>query len=482
MLRFLVAVPVLISVLMMAGSLTAAERPNVVLITVDDMNWDSIGAFGCPVDDITPNIDRLASEGVRFEHAHVTVAICQPTRAVWMTGRYPHNSGALGFDPIKRGVPTLVEALREAGYFTGLLAKTGHVVPTRAQAWNVRIAAKELSNGRDPYRYYQHTRQFLASAAQAEQPFFLMANAQDPHRPFYGSQQEEQKKKGDRKSKNDQYGGGFPDVRRVYKPDEIAMPGFLPDIPDIRKEVAEYFTSVHRADEVTGAVLKALKESGKADNTLVMFLSDHGMPLPFAKTNCWRNSTRTPWIVRWPGVIRTDSHDTSHMVSGIDLCPTVLAAVGLPPLEGTDGKSFLDVLQGQSDPDRTSVFTHINTIASKRDYSMRSVQEKRFGYIYNAWSDGKFAFRNESQSGLTFKAMTVAARSDKAIAARVKHFVYRTKEEFYDYANDPDALHNLIDDPKHAEEIARFRGLTREHMQRAKDPVLERFNGDVPTE
>ena len=107
--RFFPAVLLMIGVSMVGSSL-AAERPNIVLITVDDMNWDSNGAFGCPVDDITPNIDRLASQGVRFENAHVTVAICQPTRAVWMTGRYPHNSGALGFDPIKRGVPTLVEA------------------------------------------------------------------------------------------------------------------------------------------------------------------------------------------------------------------------------------------------------------------------------------------------------------------------------------------------------------------------------------
>lgn len=479
MFRLGMAVAVLFCIVELPVS--AAERPNVVLITVDDMHWDSIGAFGCQVDDITPNIDRLASEGVRFEHAHVTVAICQPTRAVWMTGRYPHNSGALGFDPIKRGVPTLVEALREAGYYTGLFAKTGHVVPTRAAAWHMRILAKQLRNGREPERYHHYTAEFLADAKAAGQPFFLMANAQDPHRPFYGSQQEEAARKQDAKSKNHQYGGGFPDVRRVYKDDEVVVPKFLPDIPDVRKEVAEYFTSVHRADEVVGAVLKALEEAGQADNTLVMFLSDHGMPLPFAKTNCWRNSTRTPWIIRWPGVVEVGRHDTQHMISGIDLSPTILAAVGLPALEGTDGKPFVDVLKGEADPTRTSVFTHINTIASKRDYSMRSVQEKRFGYIYNAWSDGETTFKNESQSGRTFKAMTVAAKSDDVIGARVKHFVYRTKEEFYDYANDPDALLNLIDDPAHAEAVKRFRRLMREHMQQAKDPVLKRFDADIPT-
>lgn len=465
--------------LLVVQSTLAADRPNVVLITVDDMHWDSIGAFGCPVDDITPNIDRLASEGLRFEHAHVTVAICQPTRAVWMTGRYPHNSGALGFDPINKGVPTLVETLREAGYYTGIFAKTGHVVPTRSAAWHMRIQAKQLRNGREPKAYHQFTAEFLADAKEAGKPFFLMANAQDPHRPFFGSKQEAAKKKGDRKSRNDQYGGGFPDVRRVYKEEEVIVPKFLPDIPDVRKEVAEYFTSVHRADEVVGAVLQALEEAGQADNTLVMFLSDHGMPLPFAKTNCWRNSTRTPWIVRWPGVVKPGTHDTQHMVSGIDLCPTILAAAELPALEGTDGRPFINVLKGEADRTRTSVFTHINTIASKKDYSMRSVQERRFGYIYNAWSDGKTVFKNESQSGLTFKAMQAAGAENEVIAARVKHFVYRTKEEFYDYENDPDALHNLIDDPAHTDAVARFRALMREHMKTANDPVLERFEVDV---
>ena len=97
--------------LVFAAAIEAAERTNVLFITVDDMNWDSVGAYGCRVPDITPNIDKLASQGIRFQHAHVTIAICQPTRAVWMTGRYPHNSGALGFNRINAGVPTLVEAL-----------------------------------------------------------------------------------------------------------------------------------------------------------------------------------------------------------------------------------------------------------------------------------------------------------------------------------------------------------------------------------
>ena len=460
-------------------SLFAADRLNVLFITVDDMNWDSVGAFGCQVDDITPNIDKLASQGMRFEHAHVTIAICQPTRAVWMTGRYPHNSGALGFNRINAGVPTLVEALRDAGYYTGLFAKTGHVVPSRAAAWNERVLAKQLRNGRSPDKYYQFTKAFLTHAKAADKPFFLMANAQDPHRPFAGSQQEQQRKQKDKKSKSDQYVGGFPGVSRTYKPGEIVVPGFLPDLPDIRQELSEYFTSVHRADETAGAVLKALDESGLSDNTLVMFMSDHGMPLPFAKTNVWYNSTRTPWIVRWPGIVKPNAFDKQHFISGIDFTPTILDALKLAPLDGMDGRTFLPILKGQPQEGRDFVFTHINTIASKKSYPMRSIQNAKFGYIYNAWSDGKTVFKNESQSGLTFKAMRAAAQTDQQIAARVKEFVYRVPEEFYDYEHDPDALHNLIDDPQYADEIAKFRTRMLAEMEKSDDYLAKRFRAEV---
>jgi N-sulfoglucosamine sulfohydrolase len=159
-----------------------AERPNVLFITVDDMNRDSVGVFGCPIPDITPNIDRLASEGMKFEHAHVSIAICQPTRAVWMTGRYPHRSGALGFNPINKSVPTLLETLHDAGYYTGIIAKVGHVVPTRGKAWDYVVQANELKNGRDPQLYYERAGQFFETAAKEQRSFFMMANSQDPHR------------------------------------------------------------------------------------------------------------------------------------------------------------------------------------------------------------------------------------------------------------------------------------------------------------
>jgi N-sulfoglucosamine sulfohydrolase len=462
-----------------AGSEEAS--PNILLITVDDMNWDSVGVYGAKIPDLTPNIDRLASEGLRFEYAHVTIAICQPTRAVWMTGRYPHNSGALGFDEIRPDVPTLAEALRDAGFRTGLMAKHGHVIPSRPDAWTEIVPAKELKNGRSPELYYERALAFMKEARETHQPFFLMANSQDPHRPFAGSKAEARARETDAENENHQYGGGFPPAEVAFDPEEIPVPGFLPDLPDVRQELAEYYTSVRRADETTGAVLRALDEVGLRDDTLVMFLSDHGIAVPFAKTNVWLHSTRTPWIIRWPGVVKPDTVDERHVISGIDLAPTLLEAVGEPSLPGADGHSFLGALRGEELDGFDFAFTQMNKTIAPVWYPMRSIVDQRFGYIYNAWSDGKKEFFNNSMRGLTFPAMREAAKTDDAIAARVHHLIYRTKEELYDYSRDPDALVNLVGDPAHRGELEKYRELLREQMRATGDPELEGFEQFLAT-
>lgn len=469
----LLALPITVLLLSIVASFAAPT--NVLLITVDDMSCDSVGIYGNPVPDITPNIDKLAAEGLRFKHGHVTVAICQPCRAAWMTGRYPHNSGALGFDKIRPDVPTLVEALQKAGYRTGLMAKHGHVIPSRAESFDEIVPAKELKNGRSPKLFGERAASFFAAAKKENKPFFLMANSQDPHRPFIGSQQETNAKKRDHKNKSHQYGGGFPDDKVIYDPANVPVPGFLPDLPDIRLELAQYYSSVHRADAIVGSLLKALDEAGLQESTLVMFLSDHGMPLPYAKTNCWHHSTRTPWIVRWPGTVKPGSHDTEHLVGGIDLAPTLLDALDLPNLEGADGRSFLPVLKGGLQAGRDILFTHINTIASKRAYTMRAVVSRDHRYVWNGWHNGETTFKNESLSGLSWKAMTQAAKDAASIADRVEFYAKRVPEEFYHTESDPDCLKNLIDESSKKSQIDSFRSKLHDHLKNSNDPQLEGF-------
>ncbi len=444
---------------------------NFLLITADDMNYNSPGMMGCGVDDVTPNIDRLADEGLRFEQAHVTVSVCQPSRQCMMTGRYPHNSGAPGFDPISLEVPTLQERLREAGYVNGILSKVDHLAPLEKFCWDFVVRKTELRQGRYPELYYQRAKEFFETVRREGRPFFLMANSNDPHRPFAGSDQE--------KAAGAAGGVKFPPASRYYRPEEVEVPGFLPDIPEVRLEVAEYFTSVRRCDETVGQVLRALGESGFEDDTLVMFLSDNGMAFPFAKTNCYLTSTKTPWIVRFPGKVAPGRVDAEHFISGIDYAPTILEAANLPPLDGMDGRSFLPLLTAGRQEGRERVFTIFNTTYAKGAYPMRCIQDRRYGYIFNAWSDGQTAFRNESQSGRSFKAMEAAAASDPAIDRRVRMFLYRVREELYDFAADPDALSNLIDDPAHIETVRRMREALLEAMCSSSDPLADTFRAHL---
>ena len=441
------------------------KRPNIILITADDMNCDSSGCFGGQTPDITPNIDRLASEGMRFAHAHITIAVCQPCRSVLMTGRYPHRNGAEGFQPINTSVTTLQEELHKGGYLNGILGKVKHLAPIYKYKWDMAKDVGELGRGRDAKLYYKFAKDFFRQAANKNQSFFLMANSHDPHRPFHGSIQERNSFKQTLKD--------IPAPSRVYGDDEVQVPGFLPDIPDVRKEIAQYYSSVRRCDDTVGAVMRALRESGQAENTLTMFLSDHGMPLPFAKTNCYLHSTRTPWIAIWPGKIEPGTVDERHFISGIDFMPTVLDAAGIAATKGMDGFSFLPTLLGRRQAGRDKVFTQFHQTSGRNRYPMRCIQNQRFGYIFNPWADGERVFKNESQSGLTFKAMQAAAKTDPKIAARVRLFQYRVVEEFYDFANDPDALRNLNNDSKYKKELDKMRKELLNWMKSTNDPALE---------
>lgn len=440
---------------------------NILLITADDMNWDAVGAFGCSTPDTTPHIDRLAAGGLRFNHGHVTIAVCQPSRSALMTGRYPHRSGGEGFYHLRfEGVPILPNLLRQAGYAVGILGKQGHSTPYASFEWDMAYDQAELGMGRNPEVYYGHARGFVQASVDAKKPFFLMANSHDPHRPFYGNDREEW------------YSNTDPPAvppSRTFKPDEVVVPAFLPDIPEVRLEIAEYYNSVRRCDDTVGRLLDVLDETGVADDTLVMFLSDNGMAFPFAKTNCYLNSTRTPWLVRWPKVIQAGRVDDAHFVSGVDFMPTILDAVGIDVPEGVDGHSFLPVLHSEKQENRKLVFTQFHQTSARRNFPMRCVQNKRFGYIFNPWANGEREFRNESQSGRTWKAMEGAAEQDAQIASRNRLFSYRVLEEFYDFENDPNALNNLIDDPNYAGEIDKLREALELWMAEFDDVALDAF-------
>jgi N-sulfoglucosamine sulfohydrolase len=442
------------------GLCSAGQRLNIVLITADDMNFDSSDVYGGPVQDLTPNLDRLAGDGMRFHYAYSTVAVCQPVREIMHTGLYPHRNGAMGFFPLKPEVRTLNQQLHDAGYLISMIGKNPHYQP----AENFCVDFTETRISRHPSQLAAATRKFVAQARDQQKPFFHHVNCTDPHRPFIGAG-----------SASDLAGGEPPS--RWIKPEEITrLPGFLEELPDVRREVTCYYTSVRRLDDCVGAVLQGLKDAGVEDNTLIMFYGgDHGMAFPFAKSNDYENSSRGALIVRWSGVIQPGGVDRDHLVSTLDFTPTLLEAAGLPALPHLDGRSFAPVLKGGKLPGWDRVFTFYNANSAGQWFPMRCLRTKDRSYIWNAWSDGQKTYRAENMGGLTWKALLAAAATNAAIKARTELYLHRVPEEFYDMTNDGCERRNRIDDPARQAEIQAMRDELLALLRRTGDPLAEAF-------
>ncbi len=438
----------------------AAAPLNILFFTADDMNFDSSGVCGGPIKDLTPNIDRLAAEGLRFEYSYSTVAVCQPVRQIMQTGLYPHRNGSMGFFPIKPEVRTLNEQLRGAGYLISMFGKNRHHQPP--EKFCVDVATDAIS--RHPSRLADATRTFLRAAREQGRPFFHNVNCYDPHRPFIGM-----------KGQDDLAEGEAPS-RRV-SPDEVtSVPGFLEDTPGIRRELAGYYTNVRRLDDALGAVLRVLADEGFANSTLVVFYGgDHGMSFPFAKSNNYEQSSRGALLIRWPGVVEPGRVDRRHLVSTLDFAPTFLEAAGLPGLPGIDGRSFLPLLKGESMPGWDRVYTFYNAAFGNRWLPMRCVRTRERAFIWNAWSDGKRSYQSEGMAGLAWASMLAAATTNPVVRARTDFYRHRVPEEFYDLATDPFERSNLIGEPSRQPEIEAMRQDLLALLRRTGDPLAEAF-------
>lgn len=453
--------------LVLAPQVSAQGRPNLLLITVDDMNTDSIGAFGSQVPDVTPNIDQLAKSGLRFENAHVQVANCTPSRNVMWSGRYPHSNMVEGFYQVRKpGYKTLPDLLQDAGYFTAVRHKVRDTTPYHPYNWDLILDDNDdgvRHHPRDPASYGQSTAQGIRAAKKAEKPFAIMLNIGDPHVPFHGL---------------DKAGESIDEPNpssRVYTAKDVVVPGFLVEDAVIREELSHYFSSVRRADDAVGHILSALDAAGAADSTLVMFLSDHGMPFPFAKTQLYHHSTSTPLLVRWPGTVEPGSVDASHMVSAVDILPTLLDAVGAAHPSGLEGRSFLALLEGEAQDARDIVFKEYNENSAGQRAPMRAAQTQQFLYIFNAWSNGTRAMQSATRSTRTFARMGELAENDEELAGRLRMLKYRVPEELYDVRTDPDCLHNLIDDPAYHPVISELTTALQAHLTRTNDHALAPF-------
>ncbi len=448
----------LVVALGVATALPAADPPkrwNVLLVTADDMNADSAGWLGNKLN-LTPNLDAFAKSAHRLVNNHNTCPICQPGREALLTGRVPHRSGALGFNPINKDVPTLVEVLKAAGYHTAAIEKVVHMAPADKFPWDDK---RQGGIGKDPAKMRAAVKEALAKAGEAKKPFFLNANITDPHRPFFGA------------GANNAKGDGSTDGITPLTAKDVTVPGFLEDLPKVREEVAQYYSSIKRFDVSFGAILDELKAAGRLDDTLVVFWSDHGMSFPFSKATVYRNGTWSPVLVRIPGTEKPK--ELTEFVSSVDVMPSLLELLKVDAPKGMDGRSWVPLLDGETQPDRDFVVTHVNTVSSGKAFPQRCVRTKTHSLQFHAWVGEGTPFRVEAMSGLSFAAMN--ASTDEGVKKRVKQLVEGEKLALYDLTTDPDERVNILDRKEYARVFANLSAKLLAHMKATDDPQTKAF-------
>ena len=465
----------ILGLLLMALSSSANDKFNVVLLTVDDMSADSIGAFGCAVKETTPNIDKFAGEAFRFNYAHVHATSCIPSRNAISSGRYIYNSGVEGFYALpkeKVTFKTIPEVLRDNGYFTIIRGKSSHSYPYHPYpAFDINfdnVLKEKKENIRKPETFYRYTKMGIEAAAKAGKPFFFSMDIHDPHVAYYNWD-----KKTSKPGMNKDDIDNAPS--KIFTADEVIIPKFLPNTPLVKQEIAAYYSTVRRADDSFGQVIKALKDSGVYEKTIFIFLSDHGMPEPFAKTANYYHSSRTPLTIRWPGITKGGSIDKEHMIGTIDIFPSILEMLGLSKINGLDGRSFASILRGHKQENRDYVYTMYEENVGGKRQPTRSVISKDMAYICNIWSDGERKFASATKGMAAYAEMNRLAKSDKLWKERLDLYNHRVPEELYNYAKDPDALNNLITQKEYEPRLNELKMAMLNFMKESNDPLLELF-------
>ncbi len=443
----------------------AAEPPlNLVWIGVEDMSpW-----LGCYGDDTvpTPNVDRLAAEGIRYVNAFATTPVCAPSRSTLITGcwatrigsmhmRTGHpspaalarNPGAYAGIPDYEAVPPaevrcFPELLRRAGWFCTNRAKTDYQFRAPATVW-------DRSGGR------AHWRQRPDPGI----PFFAVFNLGVTHES-----------------------GTFANTRRqpqVASPDAVIVPPYLPDTPTTRADLARTYDNIAAMDRQVGRLIDELDADGLLESTVIMFFSDHGVGLPRGKRCVYDSGTRVPLVIRWPASMDRIGVD-DRVVSFEDFAPTALSILGLEPPKWMDGVAFAGESAGADDG---FAYIHADRMDAVRDRT-RAVTDGRYRYVRNLMPERPRLYTVAYAEGIPMMADIHALRESGDATPEQWQIVDATKprEEFYDTASDPNEIVNLIGDPSHADRIALLRTALDGWLERTGDLGLIEDEGAMVRE
>ena len=430
---------------------------NILLLIADDLGRMA-GCYGEPAIR-TPNIDALAARGTRFDMAFTSTASCSASRSVIYTGLHTHQTGQYGLHHDYHhfmtfaDVPTAPRLLNEAGYHTGIIGKV-HVGPAEVYPWQHR----EESGSRDVGWVADRARAYFAARGADDRPFFLTIGFIDPHRDEtrggFG---------------NDTFGAADP----VFAPDAVHVPAFLPDLPEVRDELAAYYRSVHRLDRGVGLVLDALADCGLAGDTLVVFLSDNGAPFLNSKTTLFDAGVHLPLIMYRPG--QKAGVANPNLVSFTDLLPTFLEVAGASCPDGKrTGRSLLPILEETVRLPGWDMVFGSHTFHEVTNYwPTRFLRTPRYKYHRNVAWQLDFPFSGDLYGSLSWQGIR---RTDPVMIGKrpLRDYVRRPPEELYDLDADPEEVSNLAGDPEHEDLLRAFRERMEAWQRSTRDPWLYR--------
>lgn len=436
-LRLLFCLILVLNLVSMADTQAAEKqkRPNILFAIADDWGWPHAGAYGDPVVK-TPTFDRLAREGVLFQHAYVSSPSCTPSRGAILTGKYHWQleAGANLHCIFPDKFETYPEVLLAHGYHIGHTGKAWG--PGRTETRSRELAGKRYKN----FQNFMNQRD-------GETPFCFWLGSSDPHRPY-------------------QAGSG---VKSGMDLSKIKLPACFPDAPEVRSDVADYYWEVQRFDKLVGDALALLEQKGELDNTIIFMTGDHGMPFPRGKSCLYDTGTRVPLAARWPAKIPA-GRSVTDFVSLIDLAPTFyeVAGVAIPP--DVTGRSLLPVLanskSGRVTADREEIYfgkeRHVPSqeAPDMGGYPCRAVRTDDFLYIHNfrpdRWPAGTPDYEKAAIPGTWYgdcdngptKTYMIENKDKDANHRRLYELAFGKlpAEELYDLRNDPDQLKNVAGD------------------------------------
>jgi N-sulfoglucosamine sulfohydrolase len=438
--------------------LASAAEPahhNVVLLVADDLGME-LGCYGNKVIK-TPNIDTLAKNGTRFTQSFATVSSCSPSRACLYSGLYTHTSGQYGLAHAEHhfrsheNLQSLPRVLKTAGYHCAILGKN-HVAPVEAFPFEKEITV----NTRSVAVMAQKAKEYIT--ANGDKPFCLIMGYGDPHRggPNFANHQT------------------YPGVKETkYDPKDMIVPDFLPDQLSTRADLAQYYQAVSRLDFGIGLMLDVIKETKHADDTLVIFLSDNGIPFPGAKTTLYDPGLNLPHIIASPtqqkrGVVN------QAMVSYIDVTPTILDWMHVKTPTGLPGRSLLPILEEEKPAGWDVVYGSHQMHEVTMYFPMRMIRTRTHKLILNLANTLEYPSAGDLYASQTWQG--ILKRGDKMLGERtLENYLHRPHEELYDLVKDPKEVKNVVNDPQYADVLKDLRTRMKDWQVKTKDPWIVKY-------